>query len=86
MKDLVSFIGGALLGAVIGAGVVMFTTPKTGDETRRDISDRWQIALEQGRRTANEREQQLWADFNTRVKAPSDMPIDQSSPSSAQLR
>ncbi len=82
MKDLVSFIGGALLGAVIGAGVVMFTTPKTGDETRQNISDRWHIALEQGKRAAHEREQQLWADFNTRVKAPSDMPINQSSASS----
>jgi gas vesicle protein len=65
-----------LLGMVIGAGVALFTTPKTGDETRQDISNRWHSALEQGKRAAREREQQLWADFNTRVKAPADIPIN----------
>ena len=75
MKDFFSFLGGAALGAAIGAGVIIFSTPKTGSETRQTISDRWNSALELGRRAAREREQELWADFNTRVRAPAGLPI-----------
>jgi hypothetical protein len=76
MNDFFSFVGGAVLGAAIGAGVVIFTTPKTGDETRQDISTRWNSALAQGKQAAQRREQELWAEFNTRVKAPAGIPID----------
>lgn len=75
MKGFFSFVGGALLGAAIGAGIVMFSTPNSGDETRQNISDRWNSALELGKRAAREREQELWADFNTRVKAPAGLPL-----------
>lgn len=76
MKDFFSFVGGAVLGAVIGAGVVMFTIPKSGNETRQDISDRWNYAVNEGKLAAKRREQELWAEFNTRVKAPAHIPID----------
>lgn len=75
MKDFLSFVGGAALGAAIGAGIIIFATPKSGDETRQAISDRWNSALELGRRAAREREQELWADFNTRVRAPAGLPL-----------
>ena len=76
MKDFFSFVGGAIMGAAIGAGIVMFTTPKSGDETRQDISYRWNSALEAGKQAAKRREQEMWAEFNTRVKAPASIPID----------
>jgi gas vesicle protein len=75
MNDFFSFVGGAVLGAAIGAGIVIFTTPKSGDETRQDISMRWNTALAQGKQAAKQREQELWAEFNTRVKAPAGIPI-----------
>ncbi len=75
MKDFFSFLGGAAVGAAIGAGIIIFSTPKTGSETRQNISDRWNSALELGRRAAREREQALWADFNTRVRAPAGLPL-----------
>lgn len=77
MKDVFSFVGGALIGAAIGAGVVMFSTPRSGEETRGTIKERWTNALETGKRVAHEREQLLWADFNTRVKAPASMPLNE---------
>jgi gas vesicle protein len=77
VKDFFSFVGGALIGAAIGAGVVMFSTPQSGEETRESIRERWHNALETGKRAAHEREQLLWADFNTRVKAPASMPLNE---------
>lgn len=79
MKDFFSFVGGALIGAAIGAGVVIFSAPQSGEATRDSIKERWHTALEAGKRTAREREQALWADFNTRVKAPADMPLSEPS-------
>jgi gas vesicle protein len=75
VKDFFSFVGGAAVGAAIGAGIIFFSSPKSGSETRQTISDRWNGALELGRRAAREREQELWADFNTRVKAPAGLPL-----------
>lgn len=76
MKDFFSFVGGAMLGAAVGAGVIIFSTPKSGSETRQTISDRWNGAIAIGKQAAREREQELWADFNTRVKAPSGLPLN----------
>lgn len=75
MKDFFSFIGGAVVGAAIGAGVIMFSAPKSGEETRGSLRERWNAALAQGKQAAREREQELWADFNTRVKAPAGLPL-----------
>ncbi len=78
MKDFFSFIGGAALGAAVGAGIILLSTPKSGEEARETIRDRWREALEIGKRAAREREQELWADFNTRVKAPAGLPLNDS--------
>ncbi len=75
MKDFFSFVGGALLGAAIGAGVVVFAAPKSGDETRQDLSSRWNGALALGKQARKQREDEMWAEFNTRVKAPAGIPI-----------
>lgn len=75
MKDFFSFVGGAVVGAAIGAGIIVFSTPKSGSETRQSISERWNNALEVGKRAARDREMELWADFNTRVKAPAGLPL-----------
>ena len=78
MKDVFSFVGGAVLGATIGAGIIMLSTPKSGEETRETLRTRWEAALELGKRAARDREQELWADFNTRVKAPAGLPLNDS--------
>jgi gas vesicle protein len=75
VKDFFSFVGGVTVGAAIGAAVILFTTPQSGEEQRQSLSERWNQALEMGKRAARDREQELWADFNTRVKAPAGLPI-----------
>lgn len=74
MKDFMSFAGGALLGAAVGAGIVLFTSPKTGPETRSSISERFQSIIDEARSATKQREQELWAEFDIRVKAPAGLP------------
>ena len=68
MASFVKFVGGLVVGAAAGAAVIAFTTPKTGDQTRSTIKASWTDALTTGRAAAKEREAELWAEFNTRVK------------------
>lgn len=75
MKDFFSFVGGITVGAAVGAGIIVFSAPKSGNETRESLRDRWNAALATGKQAAREREQELWADFNTRVKAPAGLPL-----------
>ncbi|GAC1520767.1 MAG: hypothetical protein NVS2B7_41070 [Herpetosiphon sp.] len=63
-----NFVGGLVVGAAVGAGVIVFTTPRTGDETRSRLTGIWNNAVSTGKEAADAREAELWADFNTRVK------------------
>ena len=68
MGSFGNFVGGLLVGAAIGAVVVIFTTPRTGDETRSQLAGLWSSAVETGKHVAQRREEELWAEFNTRVQ------------------
>jgi gas vesicle protein len=70
MGSFGSFLGGLVVGAAIGFTIVAFTTPKAGDQTRSDLKEYWQNALNTGKRVAQQREDELWAEFNTRVTSP----------------
>lgn len=70
MGSFGSFVGGLVVGAAIGFAIVAFTTPKSGDETRSNLKGYWQNALTTGKRVAKQREDELWAEFNTRVASP----------------
>jgi len=72
MGSFGNFVGGLLAGAAVGAAVVMFTSPKSGERTRSDLRDLWQNAIDTGKETAKRREEELWADFNIRTKGASD--------------
>lgn len=67
MASFGKFLGGLLVGAVTGAAVMVFTTPRSGDEMRATLTNYWDTALQSGKDAAREREAQLWAEFNTRV-------------------
>lgn len=56
------FLGGLLLGAVIGAGVALLFAPESGRETRRKLGRR----LQQLRDQAGEEAQGLGADLERR--------------------
>jgi gas vesicle protein len=69
-----NFVGGFLVGAAIGAVAVIFTAPKSGDSTRADLSALWTSAVDTGKRVAKEREDELWAEFNSKAATPAGVP------------
>jgi gas vesicle protein len=63
MNKLLDWVGGFLLGSVIGAGVVLLFLPRSGAETRQLIQGRVNSVLEEGRRAAEARSYELTARF-----------------------
>lgn len=68
MGKLVRFLGGLLLGAALGAGLVLILTPQSGAGTRRLVQNRVQEVLDEGRRAAEERRLELTAQLEARVQ------------------
>ena len=64
MNKLLSWLGGFLLGSVIGAGVVLLFLPRSGAETRQLIQERVNVVLEEGRQAAETRHNELAARFD----------------------
>ena len=74
MSSFGNFLEGLIVGAVIGAGAIMFTTPRSGEETREELTSFWNNAINTGKQVARQREDELWAEFNARVTEPAGMP------------
>ncbi len=70
MNRMLTFGGGLLLGALVGAGLVLLLAPQSGMETRQLIQERIQDILEEGRVAAEVRRQELQARFED-LKRPS---------------
>jgi gas vesicle protein len=67
---MLTFGGGLLLGALVGAGLVLLLAPQSGVEARQLIQERIQDILEEGRVAAEVRRQELQARFED-LKRPS---------------
>ncbi|HFD38302.1 MAG TPA: YtxH domain-containing protein [Anaerolineae bacterium] len=65
MDKALRLSAGFLFGAVVGAGLVLLLAPQSGDETRRLIRERIELILEEGRRAAEERRQEMLAQFES---------------------
>jgi gas vesicle protein len=70
MSRMLTFGGGLLFGAMVGAGLVLLLAPQSGMETRLLIQERAQEILEEGRVAAEVRRQELQARFED-LKRPS---------------
>lgn len=70
MNRMLTFGGGLLLGALVGAGLVLLLAPQSGVEARQLIQERIQDILEEGRVAAEVRRQELQARFED-LKRPS---------------
>ena len=56
-------IGGFMLGAAVGAVVVMCFTPVTGKTVQERLRERYEEIMEEGRRAAAERRAELESQF-----------------------
>ena len=63
MDNGISFVGGFIIGAVIGAAVAVFMAPQSGEESQRLIRERLDAVAQEGRRAAAERRAELEAQF-----------------------
>jgi len=57
------FVSGLLLGALVGAALVMLLAPRSGGDTRRLIRERVESIRAEGRQAAEERRLELQAQF-----------------------
>ena len=69
MSRSLQFVEGMLLGAALSAAVVLLFTPQSGAEVRQTIQDWAQGIVDEGRQAAEERRQELTAQFE-RLKEP----------------
>jgi gas vesicle protein len=59
----ISFMGGFVIGAMIGAAVAVFMAPQSGEEFQKQIRERLDAVAQEGRRAAAERRAELEAQF-----------------------
>ncbi|KPK11914.1 MAG: hypothetical protein AMJ56_05455 [Anaerolineae bacterium SG8_19] len=63
MNKIISFLAGALCGAVVGATAALLLTPESGDDLRQDIVTRWEEALAEARQAMDETRKELQVQF-----------------------
>jgi gas vesicle protein len=70
MKKVLSFVGGLLSGAIVGAAVVMLLAPQSGVETRQRIVAKWNDIVDTGRQAIAERRQVLRGEYEASIRIP----------------
>jgi gas vesicle protein len=63
MDKTLDFLGGLLLGALVGGTVAMLLAPRSGAETQAALRARIDEVVDEGRRAAAERRAELEAQF-----------------------
>jgi gas vesicle protein len=63
MEKTLSFVGGFVIGAMMGAAVAVFMAPQSGEEFQELIRARLDAVAQEGRRAAAERRAELEAQF-----------------------
>jgi len=65
MSKALRMMAGLLLGGLLGAGLVVLFTPRSGAETRRLIRERLQAIQAEGHQAAEERRLELKTQFES---------------------
>ena len=63
MNKILSFMAGALCGAVVGATAALLLAPSSGEELRGDMVHRWEDALNEARQAMEDTRRDLQAQF-----------------------
>jgi gas vesicle protein len=70
MKNVLSFLGGLLSGAIVGAAVVVLLAPQSGVDTRQSIVKKYHEIIDAGRQTILERRQALRGEYQAAIRIP----------------
>lgn len=68
MRRLVTFVGGALGGSVLGSMVGLLFTPASGDEMRGGLRNRYNRAKLAGQVAAQQKRAELEAELQTMIE------------------
>jgi gas vesicle protein len=63
MGKVLVFMGGIIAGSILGGAAALLMTPQSGESLRGQARQRYQDALEAGRKAADDRKQQLIAEY-----------------------
>ncbi len=63
MGKVLVFMGGIIAGAIMGGAAALLMTPQSGENLRSQARSRYQDAMDAGRKAADERKQQLVAEY-----------------------
>ena len=77
MNKFLSFVAGAMCGAIVGATAALLLTPSSGEQLRSDVAARWEEALEEARRAMEETRLELQAQFEQMQAADYQVPEEQ---------
>jgi gas vesicle protein len=70
MTKMLRTLTGLVLGVAVGVGLVLLLTPRSGNELRRLIRERFEFVLEEGRRAAETRQRELETQFEALKQPP----------------
>ena len=70
MKNVLSFLGGLLSGAIVGAAVVVLLAPQSGANTRQIIVNKYREIIDAGRQTILEKRQALRGEYQAAIRIP----------------
>ena len=70
LSQFLSFVGGLLGGAIVGAAVVTLLAPRSGAETREHILAKFQDITDAGRQAIAERRQRLRTEYEEAIRIP----------------
>jgi gas vesicle protein len=65
MHKLMSFMTGAICGALVGAVAALLLTPASGEELLHEAEERWQLTKSEARRAMEERRMELESQYRT---------------------
>jgi len=69
-SQVLSFVGGLLSGALVGAATVVLLAPQSGLETREGIATKVNEIIAAGRQAAADRRRELEMEYRTRIQIP----------------
>lgn len=67
---ILRFLSGLIVGALVGVVTALLLTPQSGEDFQRQVRERAEQIIEEGRRAAAERRAELEAQFAQAKQAP----------------